>query len=210
MGGCSFGSWIVAVRVFLVVFSFLLTWWFEDQSSKLHFGNRVRRLSMMLNEIIAELRLFFYYHPLEALLNSHDSDFPPNENQAFPILFVHGFYNNAGFWMKHKSYFRKNGLAGLYSLNLDPPVQDIECFADQLAQRIQQVCRHSGRAKVILIAHSMGGLVCRACIARSGADNIERLITIGTPHHGTVMAKTIAREELKANATRQSLAKSAE
>jgi triacylglycerol esterase/lipase EstA (alpha/beta hydrolase family) len=34
----------------------------------------------------------------------------------------------------------------------------------------------------------MGGLVARAYVRRFGAARVERIITIGTPHHGSVLA----------------------
>ncbi len=34
----------------------------------------------------------------------------------------------------------------------------------------------------------MGGLVCRSYLLRYGEQNVRRLITVGTPHHGTVHA----------------------
>jgi pimeloyl-ACP methyl ester carboxylesterase len=45
----------------------------------------------------------------------------------------------------------------------------------------------SGRSKVILVGHSMGGLVSRSYIqsdAYPARNDVERLITLGTPHRG--------------------------
>ncbi|MEW6608423.1 MAG: hypothetical protein AB1414_13430, partial [bacterium] len=43
-------------------------------------------------------------------------------------------------------------------------------------------------AKINIIAHSQGGLVARYYIQHGGADNVKRLITIGTPHLGSNLA----------------------
>ena len=40
----------------------------------------------------------------------------------------------------------------------------------------------------VLVAHSMGGLVCRAYLRRFGGDRVEALVTMGSPHHGTFHA----------------------
>jgi hypothetical protein len=34
----------------------------------------------------------------------------------------------------------------------------------------------------------MGGLACRAYLRRHGTEKVARLITLGSPHHGTLLA----------------------
>lgn len=48
-----------------------------------------------------------------------------------------------------------------------------------------------GQRSVQVLAHSMGGLVARSAMVQHGA-NIGGVITLGTPHHGTVIAEGIA------------------
>ena len=61
-------------------------------------------------------------------------------------------------------------------------------FAEQLAAKIDAIRAATGAAKVMLVAHSMGGLVARAYLRRYGAAHVRCLVTIGTPHHGSVHA----------------------
>jgi len=42
---------------------------------------------------------------------------------------------------------------------------------------------------VILVAHSMGGLACRAYLRRHGRGKVGRLITLGSVHCGTRLAR---------------------
>ena len=42
-----------------------------------------------------------------------------------------------------------------------------------------------------IVCHSMGGLVARAHLRQRGPARIERIITIGTPHHGSVFARGV-------------------
>lgn len=64
-------------------------------------------------------------------------------------------------------------------------------YAAQLLS--SELCRfrqqYPGR-RVVLVCHSMGGLVARACVEDSLYDpgNVERLIMIAPPTHGTVLA----------------------
>ena len=43
--------------------------------------------------------------------------------------------------------------------------------------------------QMVLIGHSMGGLVARACMRRYGAKGVAKLIALGSPHHGTRLAR---------------------
>jgi pimeloyl-ACP methyl ester carboxylesterase len=59
--------------------------------------------------------------------------------------------------------------------------------ASYLIPWIDRARSRSGQSKVILVAHSMGGLVSRSYIqsdAYAARNDVERLITLGTPHRG--------------------------
>jgi pimeloyl-ACP methyl ester carboxylesterase len=43
--------------------------------------------------------------------------------------------------------------------------------------------------RVVIVAHSMGGLVARALLRDLGAGVIRRIVTIASPHHGTVLVR---------------------
>jgi triacylglycerol esterase/lipase EstA (alpha/beta hydrolase family) len=63
----------------------------------------------------------------------------------------------------------------------------IEENAALLLQRLTAVGLGSGHGKRLdVIAHSMGGLVARAMIEKAGGQGaVHRLVTAGTPHHGS-------------------------
>jgi triacylglycerol esterase/lipase EstA (alpha/beta hydrolase family) len=65
-----------------------------------------------------------------------------------------------------------------------------------LAELIGTIRRDTGAARVVLVAHSMGGLVARAYLRRYGGAQVRRLITIGSPHHGSELARTMFGQSL--------------
>jgi triacylglycerol esterase/lipase EstA (alpha/beta hydrolase family) len=109
-----------------------------------------------------------------------------------PLLLVHGVAVNDGVWFAVRRDLARRGLGPVYTINYGPPLAGIEHFAGQLASRIDAVRAATGAERVALIAHSMGGLVARAYLRRFGAARIAQLITIGTPHHGSMLAWTFA------------------
>ena len=107
-----------------------------------------------------------------------------------PLLLVHGVGVNDGVWFALRRKLSRRSLGPVYTINYGPPLAGIEHFAGQLAARIEAICAVTGAERVALIAHSMGGLVARAYLRRFGAARVEQLITIGTPHHGSMLAYT--------------------
>ena len=62
--------------------------------------------------------------------------------------------------------------------------QHITIYADRLSKVIDIFKYYTGKNKVIIIAHSMGGLVSREYIRKYGSESVDKLVTIGTPNHG--------------------------
>ena len=178
---------IILFRIWLALMSFAVAWSFRSIQIEpsLTIGEW---LNLVLREIAAFLKLFFIFHALEPLLNKHDELPTSGMGASIPILFVHGFLSNAGFWLTFKHYFRSKGFRSLFTINLDPVINDIDDYAEQLARRVAQVYALVGQKKLILIGQSMGGLVCRAYVAKYGDKHVHKIITLGSPHQGTITA----------------------
>ena len=105
-----------------------------------------------------------------------------------PVLLVHGVLVNDGVWLYFRRYLERQGIRPIYTINYGPPLADIELFAEQLDRKIESICAATGAQRVVLIGHSMGGLVARAYLRRFGGRRVAHLVTLGTPHHGSVLA----------------------
>jgi pimeloyl-ACP methyl ester carboxylesterase len=125
--------------------------------------------------------------PLMALHRALIRD-PRPAPAALPVLLVHGVLVNDGVWFYFRRYLRRQGVEPVYAVNYGPPLADIELFAQQLDAKIEAIRAATGAQRVVLIGHSMGGLVARAYLRRFGGRRVARLITLGTPHHGSVLA----------------------
>jgi triacylglycerol esterase/lipase EstA (alpha/beta hydrolase family) len=115
---------------------------------------------------------------------------PPPAPAQRPIVLIHGVLVNDGVWLFVRRFLRRRGIAPVYTINYGPPLADIESFSEQLHAKIEQVRAATGAERVVLLAHSMGGLVARAYMRRHGGGRVAKLITIGTPHHGSILAFT--------------------
>lgn len=104
-----------------------------------------------------------------------------------PVLMLHGYGANAGFW---KPFSRKLAKAGIShaAIDLEPVLAGIDDYAVRVDQAVDALCRTSGAPQAILLCHSMGGLVARAWLRQFGASRAACVITLGTPHHGSLLA----------------------
>ncbi len=115
---------------------------------------------------------------------------------SLPVLLLHGIGCNAAVWTSMRRYLEREGLGPVYALSYGPPFASIEFFAPQVARKIAQIERDTGAAQVVIVGHSMGGLVARTYIRRYGGARVRRLITLGTPHAGSRHAYLMSGDSL--------------
>ena len=111
--------------------------------------------------------------------------------KGLPVLLIHGYVCNRGYWAPLSRQLARAGIAH-DGVDLEPIGADIEDVVPQVEQAVAELCARTGSKRVIIVAHSMGGLVARAWLRRHGAQRVARIITLGTPHHGTALANLAA------------------
>lgn len=107
--------------------------------------------------------------------------------QRMPVLLLHGYFCNSALWqpMARRLAARGHPVA---AIDLEPPFGSIDGYADAVLAAVDALRARTGRSQVTIVAHSMGGLAARAAMRRHGDAAIARLVTLGTPHRGTVLA----------------------
>lgn len=104
------------------------------------------------------------------------------------VVLVHGFMCNRGFWTPWMKQLRERGHA-FVAVNLEPVFTSIDDYARMIDDAVARVAAATGRPPV-LVCHSMGGLAARAWWCASGNHgSVTRIITIGSPHGGTWLAR---------------------
>jgi triacylglycerol lipase len=92
---------------------------------------------------------------------------------------------NAGVWTWLARYLIARGHP-VRTVTLEPLFAQIENYATPLARRVDELA--AAGAPVILVGHSMGGLVCRAYARRFGGAKLVKIVTLGAPHDGSALA----------------------
>lgn len=104
------------------------------------------------------------------------------------VLLIHGFACNRAVW---KPLLDSGLLAGcnVATINLEPVWGAIDTYGPVIRDAVHRLRTASGAARVTLVCHSMGGLAARVYLRDFGADAVKRVVTVATPHAGTVFAK---------------------
>lgn len=144
-------------------------------------------VAAVVAEWAAFVFLFGVVMPFECAFMGSDGigRLPPGRR---PVLLVPGYMCNRGLWWWARRRLRAAGHA-VATVTLETPVSDIEHLADGLTRRVDDLLAETGADRVLLVGHSMGGLIARAFLARPGAaSRVARFVTIAGPHRGTVLA----------------------
>ncbi|TAL21804.1 MAG: alpha/beta fold hydrolase [Frankiales bacterium] len=106
-----------------------------------------------------------------------------------PILLVHGLVDNRSVFTLLRRTLLRRGFGRVISVNYSPFTQDVRTAAARLARLVEQTCEETGYEKVHVVGHSLGGVVARYYVQRMGGDaRVHTLVTLGSPHSGTVAA----------------------
>ncbi len=109
----------------------------------------------------------------------------------YPLLLVHGVFfrddTRSPYWGRIPGELKRNGAVIYYGNHQS--ADSISGSGRELSRRIREICRETGCEKVNIIAHSKGGLDCRAAISDpETAKMVASLTTISTPHRGCQFA----------------------
>jgi triacylglycerol esterase/lipase EstA (alpha/beta hydrolase family) len=140
----------------------------------------------VLGEIQAGFTTFLFRQPWTAK--------PPRllpatgASSKVPVVLVHGYMCNHRIWDDVATTLRANGHP-VFAVNLEPLFTSIDHYAPIVEEAVEALCSHAGVSQVALVGHSMGGLAIRAWMRAHGVHRAARVVTLGTPHAGTHVAR---------------------
>jgi hypothetical protein len=109
-----------------------------------------------------------------------------------PVVLVHGLIDNRSIFSVMQRSLRRRGFAHVCTWNYSPLLTDVARGAADLGAHIERICEQTGHDRVHVVGHSLGGLIARYHVQRqSGFRRVDSLVTLGTPHQGSVWAHVL-------------------
>lgn len=194
--GTSPWTWVIGVALALaphapvLAIEFgLLAWLGRDPGAPR--ASALELIHAWAGEVVNGWRVFAWRQPFAA---DQEPDVPgqPGQPGRTGVLLLHGYVCNRGLWSPWLRLLRQRGVP-CTALTLTPVFGSIDDTTPQIEAAVRDLARRTGRPPLI-VAHSMGGLAARAWLAAqpdaAAADaRVLGVVSIGTPHHGTWMAR---------------------
>jgi len=132
--------------------------------------------------IVREALSFLAHGALYPFGRSTRGQATPRDASQRTLVFVHGLAANRSGFLPLQTALRLTGHRRQVAVSYRSS-GSIEALAIQLKRELDQ---RVGGGRIDLVAHSMGGLVARFYLQQLGGERrVDRLVTLGTPHHGT-------------------------
>lgn len=108
--------------------------------------------------------------------------------KSTPILLVHGYTQSRLYWHLFKFRLARKQKRDIYTVDLGDDYAGIDVLAKNLKKRVDEILRETKSKKIILIGHSMGGLVSTYYTENLSKDTVKSVITISSPYFGTKLS----------------------
>ncbi|MET0661106.1 MAG: alpha/beta fold hydrolase, partial [Steroidobacteraceae bacterium] len=180
----SVGLWLalfLATRLALVLASFAFAWWMQRPW---HLPPR-RWLNMIVQELTALLR--FEWLILAEPFRREARDLPRLDPSSPLVIFIHGIYCNRGIWRPLMKQLRHAGCE-VRAESVTPCTAELAVQVRKLAQSLAGTAACGRTRRIVVVAHSLGGLLARSCLSDVEVDT---LICIATPHAGSIVARAL-------------------
>ncbi len=146
-------------------------------------------LALYARELIDSVRTFQLAQPLMAGRPlAGETVRPWSPGSPLPVLLVHGYFCNRQLWRPTARALAAQGHA-IGAVDLEPVFGSIDAYAARIDDALRALMARTGAPAAHLLCHSMGGLAARAYLRRFGPQAVARVVTLGTPHQGTVLAR---------------------
>ena len=103
-----------------------------------------------------------------------------------PVILVHGYIHNRSAFLAMSRHLKRAGFRYVDGFNYNALADGIPEAAARLGAEVERVLKATGAQRVMIVGHSMGGIVARYYVQElGGEDTVDTVVTLGSPHTGT-------------------------
>jgi triacylglycerol esterase/lipase EstA (alpha/beta hydrolase family) len=118
-----------------------------------------------------------------------DGTDPVPQSRLGPVVLVAGYGGGTQVFGDLLRALEDRGREAVVVAPVDANTGDLDAQADRLAEEVDDVLDRTGASSVDLVGYSAGGVVARLWVRDHGGDErARRVLTLGSPHHGTDLA----------------------
>jgi pimeloyl-ACP methyl ester carboxylesterase len=176
----------LVVRIGFGLATYALAWWWRSAVPPAFRVGPFALIRHVVAELAAFVAVFAVLQPFERAWMGAAGP-APQDGPRLPVLLVHGYVCNRAVWRSLVPALRARGEC-VDAASFEPVYGAIDLWVPQLAARIDELLAATGRERIVLVTHSMGGLAVRAYLRAHGGAKVARAITLGAPHHGSMHA----------------------
>jgi len=177
----AFLSFTLVNHLFLFIFLYIEYGLIRLKSPELYAAVSIRQYikSFWLEYIYMMGKFYLYPYKFFDLTEN------PSKNTT-AVLLIHGYARNQSDWLWFINRLSEIPLP-IYTVNLTPPFASIQQIAENsLIEKIKEIKQQTGCQELIIIGHSMGGLVASYYSEYLDQSKlVTKVITIASPFHGT-------------------------
>ncbi|UIN23126.1 esterase/lipase family protein [Herbaspirillum frisingense] len=166
---------VLLLRAQITANSFFLTWPYRGRTSNPVEISWLQVGTLFLREFRATMLCSSWAMPF---LRFDQFSYP--DTTSLPVLLIHGYGCNSGYWRWMSLELRQAHITH-YALDMEPVFGSIDEYAPLVHAAVQRVLAETGQKKIVIVAHSMGGLAARAYLRDHGCDRVARVITLARP-----------------------------
>jgi triacylglycerol lipase len=177
---------MLLIRALLVVASFRIAAACDTDSDPLHLQQWTR---MVAREVNAFVRFQSHIRRGRTVKRPTATSIPSDQPL---VILLHGIYCNGGVWRPVLDDLSARTGCEILAPTLSPTTAGLEVQTAHFGRWLEGVSVPGDNRKLIVIAHSMGGLVVRLHLHKHPTQTrIARVICIGTPHGGSRIAHAL-------------------
>lgn len=136
--------------------------------------------------------------PADSITSLEAEDSLPIGNRV-PLLLIHQIHGKKGDFDNFVSFFKSSNLSQAYKIYRFSYFSDYYSVWEIARALRNKIDTQINNGPLVIIAHSMGGLIARSYMqehshntgeydGKRGGERVLKLITLATPHHGTPAA----------------------